>query len=103
MGSGFAAKRMAEISSVPVRLLRLGPVEVRRADGSISGEQARLIDFASLPLQSSLMSKTYLKSDHFNGGGSAGIGLLSRERVAVALQVYGTTAALRLACKLLKA
>jgi len=23
-----------------------------------------------LPLQSSLMSKTYLKSDHFNGGGS---------------------------------
>src|SRR5215831_17570859 len=27
---------------------------------------------ASLPLQSSLMSKTYLKSDHFNGGGAAG-------------------------------
>src|SRR5262249_18545564 len=27
---------------------------------------------ASLPLQSSLMSDTYLKSDHFNGGGSAG-------------------------------
>jgi hypothetical protein len=27
---------------------------------------------ASLPLQSSLMSKTYLKSDHFNGGGSVG-------------------------------
>src|SRR5262249_43963957 len=26
---------------------------------------------ASLPLQSSLMSKTYLKSDYFNGGGSA--------------------------------
>jgi hypothetical protein len=26
---------------------------------------------ASLPLQSSLMSKTYLKSDRFNGGGSA--------------------------------
>src|SRR5262245_24977950 len=25
---------------------------------------------ASLPLQSSLMSDTYLKSDHFNGGGS---------------------------------
>src|SRR5262249_42658100 len=25
---------------------------------------------ASLPLQSSWMSKTYLKSDHFNGGGS---------------------------------
>src|SRR5262245_32618782 len=25
---------------------------------------------ASLPLQSSLMAKTYLKSDHFNGGGS---------------------------------
>src|SRR5215471_19012221 len=25
---------------------------------------------ASLPLQSSLMSRTYLKSDHFNGGGS---------------------------------
>jgi hypothetical protein len=23
-----------------------------------------------MPLQSSLMSKTYLKSDHFNGGGS---------------------------------
>jgi len=31
------------------------------------------------------------------------IGLLRRERVIVALQVYGTTAALRLACKLLKA
>src|SRR5262249_17262392 len=28
---------------------------------------------ASLPLQSSLMSKTYLKSDHFNGGGSSAI------------------------------
>src|SRR5260370_4006993 len=28
---------------------------------------------ASLPLQSSWMSKTYLKSDHFNGGGSATI------------------------------
>jgi hypothetical protein len=27
---------------------------------------------ASFPLQSSLMSKTYLKSDHFNGGGSPG-------------------------------
>src|SRR5262249_55674744 len=27
---------------------------------------------ASLPLQSSLMSKTYLKSDHFIGGGSLG-------------------------------
>src|SRR5262249_35772656 len=27
---------------------------------------------ASLPLQSSWMSKTYLKSDHFNGGGSVG-------------------------------
>src|SRR5262245_50816792 len=27
---------------------------------------------ASLPLQSSLMSDTYLKSDHFNGGGSGG-------------------------------
>src|SRR5262249_28096933 len=26
---------------------------------------------ASLPLQSSWMSKTYLKSDHFNGGGSS--------------------------------
>ena len=31
------------------------------------------------------------------------IGLSPRERVAVALQVYGTTAALALACKLLKA
>src|SRR5690349_8422906 len=31
----------------------------------------RAIDVAlSLPLQSSLMSETYLKSDHFNGGGS---------------------------------
>src|SRR5205807_1748417 len=28
---------------------------------------------ASLPLQSSLMSKTYLKSDHFSGGGSEAI------------------------------
>src|SRR5262249_11684864 len=32
--------------------------------------QARI---ASLPLQSSLMSKTYLKSDHFNGGGSVSL------------------------------
>jgi hypothetical protein len=31
------------------------------------------------------------------------IGLLNRERVIVALQVYGTAAALALACKLLKA
>jgi len=31
------------------------------------------------------------------------IAFLNRERVIVALQVYGTTAALRLACKLLKA
>src|SRR5262249_5598018 len=29
---------------------------------------------ASLPLQSSWMSKTYLKSDHFNGGGSQSVG-----------------------------
>jgi hypothetical protein len=29
-----------------------------------------LVSNASLPLQSSLMSKTYLKSDHFNVGGS---------------------------------
>src|SRR5262249_62050593 len=28
---------------------------------------------ASLSLQSSLMSKTYLKSDHFNGGGSVAL------------------------------
>src|SRR5262249_2927849 len=33
---------------------------------------------ASLPLQSSLMSKTYLKSDHFNGGGSLPQSIFSR-------------------------
>src|SRR5262249_47375061 len=31
---------------------------------------------ASLPLQSSWVSKTYLKSDHFNGGGSTIIAAL---------------------------
>jgi hypothetical protein len=45
---------------------------------------------ASLPLQSSLLSKTYLKSDHLNGGGSrrgladgsrcAATGLVGRNR-----------------------
>jgi hypothetical protein len=33
---------------------------------------------ASLPLQSSWMSKTYLKSDHFNGGGSSPIVVLQK-------------------------
>src|SRR5438067_10936384 len=32
---------------------------------------------SSLPLQSSLMSKTYLKSDHFSGGGSPPLTLQS--------------------------
>src|SRR5205085_365401 len=36
---------------------------------------------ASLPLQSSLMSKTYLKSDHFSGGGSDGLARLIGEAV----------------------
>src|SRR5262249_24106618 len=37
---------------------------------------------ASLPLQSSLMSKTYLKSDHFVGGGSVAFRLAWRRRRA---------------------
>jgi hypothetical protein len=37
------------------------------------GSTAFVVDRSSLPLQSSLMSKTYLKSDHFNGGGSRSI------------------------------
>src|SRR5262249_42471051 len=34
---------------------------------------------ASLPLQSSWMSKTYLKSDHFNGGGSDAVAALAEK------------------------
>jgi hypothetical protein len=46
---------------------------------------------ASLPLQSSLMSKTYFKSDHFNGGGSVGLssapGVLALVRVMLSRTV----------------
>src|SRR5262249_50296694 len=35
-----------------------------------ASQQSLQACIASLPLQSSLMSKTYLKSDHFSGGGS---------------------------------
>src|SRR5215831_20113843 len=49
--------------------VRVGP-EHRPAAISRRSLQACI---ASLPLQSSLMSKTYLKSDHFNGGGSGAI------------------------------
>src|SRR5262249_48192660 len=38
---------------------------------------------ASLPLQSSWMSKTYLKSDHFNGGGSSRARCLSSNVEAI--------------------
>src|SRR5262249_45130611 len=36
-----------------------------------ASQQSLQACIASLPLQSSLMSKTYLKSDHFSGGGSS--------------------------------
>src|SRR5262249_603454 len=35
-----------------------------------ASQQSLQACIASLPLQSSLMSKTYFKSDHFSGGGS---------------------------------
>ena len=59
-----------------------GQYKIRPLDPNNAADQEEIIrwldpsgtadrdDIASLPLQSSLMSKTYLKSDHFNGGGS---------------------------------
>src|SRR6266568_3686673 len=46
-----------------------GPARPERRPGAASQRSLQAC-IASLPLQSSLMSKTYLKSDHFNGGGS---------------------------------
>src|SRR6516164_5247556 len=43
---------------------------------------------ASLPLQSSLMSKTYLKSDHFSGGGSKEHNLRSVPQEQVLSELY---------------
>ena len=53
-----------------------GPKKTRHPPAGPTRESARpRRDYiASLPLQSSLMSKTYLKSDHFNGGASRGRG-----------------------------
>src|SRR5262249_33575884 len=48
-----------------------GPARLEHRPGAASRRSLRACS-ASLPLQSSLMSKTYLKSDHFNGGGSIG-------------------------------
>src|SRR5262249_7814647 len=48
----------------------LAPARPEHPPGAASRRSLRAC-IASLPLQSSLMSKTYLKSDHFNGGGSA--------------------------------
>src|SRR5262249_12150226 len=48
----------------------LGPARPEHPPGAASRRSLRAC-IASLPLQSSLMSKTYLKSDHFNGGGSS--------------------------------
>src|SRR5438034_3351794 len=46
-----------------------GPARPEHRPGAASRRSLRACS-ASLPLQSSWMSKTYLKSDHFNGGGS---------------------------------
>src|SRR5262249_58812530 len=48
----------------------LGPARLEHRLGAASPRSLRACS-ASLSLQSSLMSKTYLKSDHFVGGGSA--------------------------------
>src|SRR5262249_24378029 len=46
-----------------------GPARPEHRPAAVSRRSLQAC-IASLPLQSSLMSKTYLKSDHFNGGGS---------------------------------
>src|SRR5215831_17451219 len=46
-----------------------GPVRPKHRPAATSRRSLQAC-IASLPLQSSLMSKTYLKSDYFNGGGS---------------------------------
>src|SRR5262252_6645473 len=47
----------------------LAPARPEHRPGAASQRSLQAC-IASLPLQSSLVSKTYLKSDHFNGGGS---------------------------------
>src|SRR5215813_7290419 len=46
-----------------------GPARPERRPAAASRQSLQAC-IASLPLQSPWMSKTYLKSDHFNGGGS---------------------------------
>src|SRR5262249_13991844 len=46
-----------------------GPARPEHRPAAVSRRSLQAC-IASLPLLSSLMSKTYLKSDHFNGGGS---------------------------------
>src|SRR5262245_49486732 len=55
------------ISSVLPERRTVAKPEHRLAAAS---QRSLQVCIASLPLQSSWMSKTYLKSDHFNGGGS---------------------------------
>src|SRR5262249_8051043 len=50
-----------------------GPVRPKHRPAATSRRSLQAC-IASLPLQSSLMSKTYLKSDYFNGGGSIILG-----------------------------
>src|SRR6516165_4098887 len=52
-----------------LRPLCSGPARAEHRPAATSRRSLQAC-IASLPLQSSLMSKTYLKSDHFNGGGS---------------------------------
>jgi hypothetical protein len=59
----------AEATQFLLDAFRQGPLE----HGWLEGQNLQIeyrACIASLPLRSSLMSKTYLKSDHFNGGGS---------------------------------
>src|SRR5262249_36927874 len=49
-----------------------GPARPERRPAAASRQSLQAC-IASLPLQSSWMSKTYLKSDHFNGGGSLAV------------------------------
>jgi hypothetical protein len=50
-------------------LIPPGPARPEHRPAAVSQRSLQAC-IASLPLQSSWMSKTYLKSDHFNGGGS---------------------------------
>src|SRR5215831_7960445 len=50
----------------------LWPCEKTEHRPAAASQRSLQACIASLPLQSSLMSKTYLKSDHFSGGGSLG-------------------------------